>query len=184
MTLLHGVPQHAILAGGSAVFSGGVRDREWDAKLRGDREGTCATNEQVVDLLPGFAVSERDGSLLVIATRKDGEAAAVASGIRAEVEQNGWAVHADGRRVYLSPRVVSKAGAAQWIMDRQPADRAVAAGDSELDRALVEWADEALVPAHAVLASQPISSRNIRVTAHRGTAAAAEICEWLTGLVG
>ena len=80
-----------------------------------------------------------------------------------------------GRKMYAVPASVSKSGAVRMLVDRLGIDLLVAAGDSLLDRDLLDIADVSIRPRHGELhaAAHPTHV----VTSAAGIAAAEEILD-------
>lgn len=100
-----------------------------------------------------------------------GEVAAAADAI-------GWVSSHQGRKLYLIPRTLTKQDAVAEVVARVGADLVLAAGDSLLDRGLLEFADRAIRPAHGELADQGWQPAGVEVTRGTGGAAGEEIVAW------
>jgi hydroxymethylpyrimidine pyrophosphatase-like HAD family hydrolase len=89
--------------------------------------------------------------------------------------ERGWVVSLQGRKLYCVPAAVTKEAAVEEVMRRTGAPWLVAAGDSLLDRGLLERADVALRPRHGELEAAGYAGLRVRVTASAGVRAAEEI---------
>lgn len=102
-----------------------------------------------------------------------GEVTAAATGL-------GWVTSRQGRKLYLLPAPLTKEAAVAEVARRVGAQRVAAAGDSLLDRGLLEAADVAVRPAHGELHDTGWTRPGLHVTVRSGGGAAEEIVEVLT----
>lgn len=94
-----------------------------------------------------------------------------------------WGVSFQGRKVYCVPETLRKASAAREVADIIGAVRMLAAGDSVLDRDLLDEADAAIRPAHGELSHLGWSRPHVRVTSSSGVRAGEEIAAWMVDQV-
>ncbi|MEO7263052.1 MAG: HAD family hydrolase, partial [Jatrophihabitantaceae bacterium] len=93
----------------------------------------------------------------------------------------GWAVSAQGRKLYWVPSGLTKTAAVSEVADRVGAELVLAAGDSLLDRELLRYADRGIHPAHGELFSSGWSAPGVECTLAAGVLAGQEIVEWFAG---
>lgn len=74
-----------------------------------------------------------------------------------------WTAYLHGRKLYAIPRCVTKHEAAAYLNDLLGNQYTVGAGDSEMDRGLVQWADEGWVPAGSELAEVGCFPSHVRL---------------------
>jgi len=89
----------------------------------------------------------------------------------------GWVLSLQGRKIYAIPSGLTKEAALAEIVSRVGATTIVAAGDSLLDRGLLEAADVAIRPAHGELEDQGWTIPGLIVTEQSGGRAGEEIVE-------
>lgn len=179
MTLMAPV-SWAIVEAGSTVLRDGTPDACWETEVRLRCSTASAPIGDVRQLLVGLATTPRGEHMLVVKVESSEAANALARDLQVRVDPLGWRAASDGRRVYLMPQAVTKARAAAWVSDRLGGTFRVAAGDSELDRTLLEWADFAMIPAHSPAAGFALHLPRAGVTECGGPRAAEQICDWMT----
>jgi hydroxymethylpyrimidine pyrophosphatase-like HAD family hydrolase len=90
----------------------------------------------------------------------------------------GWSVSVQGRKVYVVPVMLSKGAAATRVAELLGGPL-LAAGDSLLDRSLLEAAVCAARPAHGELHATGYQLPDLFVSKHSGARAAEEILDHL-----
>jgi predicted mannosyl-3-phosphoglycerate phosphatase (HAD superfamily) len=95
----------------------------------------------------------------------------------------GWGLSVQGRKAYLVPLALTKQAALAEVVRRVGATTVVAAGDSLLDRGLLESADAAIRPAHGELHDSGWCPPGLVVTNRAGGGAAEEIVDFFAELV-
>ena len=175
-------PEWAVVANGGVVLHHGEPDEGWATEVR---SRMAATTD--VDLAGVTAwMAEVAGRFIDHVRTADGffaytilDRAAMpddAGEVLAEwLEPRGWRLSIQGRKMYAVPASVSKSGAVRMLVDRLGIDLLVAAGDSLLDRDLLDIADVSIRPRHGELhdAGHPTHV----VTSAAGIAAAEEILD-------
>jgi len=170
-------PRFAVAASGGTVLVDGLVDAEWEARTKAALTEAAPLSAMAALLreATGERVREADGLFCYV----------VADGLStAELDKpcaaSGWRVELQGRKLYLLPLGLDKAAAVAHVAERVGADRLLAAGDSLLDRTMVEQADRGWVPRGSALCRELLPP-HVTVTAEPGHAAAAEIVTaWLT----
>jgi hypothetical protein len=95
-------------------------------------------------------------------------------------EDRGWTVSAQGRKLYWVPRGLTKSAAVAEVASRVEVELVLAAGDSLLDRDLLDYADRGIHPAHGELYSSGWSAPHVERTTAAGVLAGQQIVEWFT----
>lgn len=95
--------------------------------------------------------------------------------IRNTVEEMGWQLSLQGRKLFAIPGFLSKRLGFEEINVRVGADYTMTAGDSTLDISLLEAGTLAYRPNHGELATHDYRADNLRVTNHSGILAGEEI---------
>jgi len=175
----------ALSANGGVLLVDGQRDAAWDAKVRADLAGMLPAAAVFAWLRPvagaGWVSSVRqveDLFVYLVATSRSAIPAEWLEGIRARAAEHGWAVSAQGRKIYLVPdRLLCKGAAARAVAERLDAPL-LAAGDSLLDAALLLAADVAIRPAHGEL-HHAGDLEGVSVTLMSGPESAEEIVRYL-----
>jgi len=65
------------------------------------------------------------------------------------IEENGWNFSIQGRKMYMLPKCLDKWKAIKYIAEKENINFIIAAGDSNLDRTMIEYADKSIIPRHA-----------------------------------
>jgi hypothetical protein len=188
---LPGPPSRFVVAAnGGVLLVDGVADRSWRRRV-----GTAvADSASLSDVLshvrqncaPTWTVHIREaaGLFCYAVLGPDG----APDGFVAEATQwatdRGWAVSAQGRKLYWTPQGLTKAAAVSEVVDRVGAELVLAAGDSLLDRDLLCYADRAIHPAHGELFSSGWSAPQGERTRAAGVLAGQEIVEWFAARAG
>ena len=180
----------AVAANGGVLLVDGVADRAWQRRIA-VTVGESAFLSDVVTYIrqhchPDWTVQVREaGGLFCYAVL--GEAGAP-DGFVAEAAEwaaaRGWTVSAQGRKLYWVPRGLTKAAAVREVANRVGAELVLAAGDSLLDRDLLDYADQGIHPAHGELSASGWSAPHVARTAAAGVLAGQEIVEWLVARAG
>jgi len=180
----------AVAANGGVLLVGGSPDRGWQARVAAE----VAQSAKLSDIVryvrqhcsPAWTLQIREaGGLFCYAVL--GEAGAPA-GFVAEATHwaadHGWTVSAQGRKLYWTPRGLTKTAAVREVANRVDAELVLAAGDSLLDRDLLCYADRGIHPAHGELFTSGWSAPQVERTQAAGVLAGQEIVEWLAARVG
>jgi hypothetical protein len=133
---------------------------EWTAALRNADDLFC------------YAVVRRD----VAAT---GQLAAAVAETAGWAASRGWRVSRQGRKVYWVPAPLTKSAAVAEVRRRTGATTVLAAGDSLLDRDLLDYADAGIVARDGELVASGWHAPHVAVTAAAGGLGGEEIARWL-----
>ncbi|MEO3935610.1 HAD family hydrolase [Dermatophilaceae bacterium Soc4.6] len=188
-------PRYAICAnGGHLLVDGVVDDDHHQDVVRRLGSGSAPLPEvlgEVTRLVaqataePAFVERVRvaDDLFCYLVVDRDRLPAAWLEQLEGEAARHGWGVSLQGRKLYVVPTPLTKSSAADEVMQRTGAGRAVAAGDSLLDADLLEWASAAIRPRHGELADAGWIRPHVEVTSSVGVRAGEEIAVWLRGRV-
>ncbi|MDQ0260153.1 HAD family hydrolase [Sinomonas atrocyanea] len=172
---------YAITTNGGVLLHHGTPDGAWSARVRGAvGRGSAPIGEVLARLCendPPWVERVRTAEDLfayAIVNR-----AALPDEWLAELTDwcagRGWIVSLQGRKLYCVPAAVTKEAAVAEVMDRTGSARLIAAGDSLLDRGLLELADVALRPRHGELEAVCYTHPGLQVTDSAGVLAGEEI---------
>ncbi len=181
---------YAVCANGGVLLVDGARDAAWDR----DVARTSADATPLPEVLALLREVEREPWVrgvrpaeelfaYVVAHSRDDIPVPWLTGLTRALSPLGWGVSVQGRKVYAVPSGLSKAGAVRRLADRLGSHVVLAAGDSLLDRPLLELAvssgGAAVRPAHGEL--HDIGWSGAHVTDAAGARAAEELLTWLAG---
>lgn len=179
---LHGVrTPYAVTTNGARILRDGVPCPDWAADVARRLAEVAPYAEARARLAEPFGApwvrKRRDAEQVFCYCVVD--AGRVEPGWLAEVEavaaSLGWVVSAQGRKVYAIPATLTKRAALAEIAERAGARHLAAAGDSLLDRGILELADLAIRPAHGELHAADWHCPGLVVTEHAGGRAAEDI---------
>ena len=179
---------HAVCANGGVLLVDGRRDEAWAQWVR----TVTAVSAPLAQVQERLAAVEGEPWVRLVRTAEDLFAYLVAhardqvpdawlAGLTAELADLGWGVSVQGRKVYAVPAGLSKAAAVQRLAGLLGTDVLLAAGDSLLDRPLLELAvaggGAAVRAADGELHEQGWTGAH--VTAQSGARAGEELLGWL-----
>lgn len=104
------------------------------------------------------------------------------------LENNGWNMSIQGRKLYLVPKCVDKWEAVKYIASLENIDYSICAGDSKLDFNMVANSTKGIIPSHGKEIVELVENKkekygNIHITESSGILAANEILNKVCGLV-
>lgn len=177
----------AVCANGGIVLRHGTPDPEWTRTVARDAAGAGTLAEVVaaVDAAVGAAapdhwrLRERDCEALFLYSVCDLDRTpqGAEDAVRDAVAPLGWTAHLHGRKLYVLPSGLTKARAVAYVRERAGVDGDLhGAGDSELDRCLLEIGTVGHVPrgSELDLGSRPLPPQAV-VTQATGIDASEEI---------
>lgn len=179
---------HALCANGGVLLSDGVPDPDWSAWVRTLTAAAAplpvvAAQLAVVEPEPWVRLvrtAEQLFCYLVAHSRADIPAGWLAA-LERDLVALGWTVSVQGRKVYAVPAGLSKAAAVERLAGQLGTTVLLAAGDSLLDRPLLELAlasgGAAVRPAHGEL--HELGWDAPHVTLESGARAGEELLRWL-----
>jgi hypothetical protein len=151
------VPQLSITCNGGVLLRDGARDAAWDAHVRDRLTGAAPATEAAALFAAvqdeAWVRSWRqveDLFVYLVAHRRDDIPAEWVAAVSAWGADRGWTISVQGRKAYAVPLQLSKGDAARRVCD-ELGGPLLAAGDSVLDRDLLEAADAAVRPPHGEL---------------------------------
>lgn len=176
-------PSLALVANGGRLLRDGVVDEDFSRATASILAGSTPLEVMLAHLTsvasPHFVVNVRPVERLFCYAVVDtdgvpstwlGELADYAAGV-------GWQVSDQGRKIYALPSGLSKGEAARRVAADAGIGRFVAAGDTNVDEALLVEAAASIVPRHSALA--PRAARiGSAVTVRSGALAGEEIVGW------
>ena len=182
------VPRHAVCANGGVLLTDGTPDPDWAAWVGGVVAASAPLGEveallRAVQAAPWVRLVRTAEDLFVylVAHSREQVPAGWLADLTAALADVGWAVSVQGRKVYAVPAGLSKAAAAQRLTALLGATVVLAAGDSLLDRPLLQLALDsggaAVRPAHGEL--HELGWQGPHVTAASGARAGEELLRWL-----
>lgn len=175
-------PSLAIVSNGGRLLVHGEVDRAFErwreARMR-DSAPLDVALQVLVEAAAGHGRVRTADELFCYAVADSSAAVrAVAASARGPSHEIGWAVCVSGRKVYFTPREVTKESAAAYLVEHHIGGRVVTAGDSLLDQGLIQFGAAAMIPRHGDLAGRTWLSGTVRLTVAIGADAGEEILTW------
>lgn len=178
-------PEYAVISNGAVILKNGEPIREWSENIRQQ----CVSRKTIIqDLLPEIGrhfsedwvlrVREADGWFVYLIIDRERFPEHKLGFYTKTFRKLGWDMSLQGRKLYFMPESITKAGAMEYIKERIQADYVIAAGDSLLDRCMLESADLGILAAHgeAAQSKEPMPD-HIEITKKQGIKAGEEILE-------
>lgn len=178
-------PRFAVISNGAVILEDGEPIREWSDHIR---QQCVSQNTIIHELLPEIErhfseewvlrIREADGWFVYLIIDRERFPEEKLGFYAKTFRKLGWEMSLQGRKLYFMPESITKAGAMEYVKDRLEADYVIAAGDSLLDRCLLESADVGLLAAHgeAARSNVPVPG-HIEITKNHGIKAGEEILE-------
>ncbi len=179
---------YAVCANGGVLLTDGVPDPSWADWV----QTVCAASAPLAGVVARLRAVERAPWVRLVRTAEDLFGYLVAhsrdeipadwlAALVADLGPLGWGVSVQGRKVYAVPAGLSKAAAVQRLAATLGGSVLLAAGDSLLDRPLLELAlasgGAAVRPAHGEL--HELGWPDAHVTTATGARAGEELLRWL-----
>ena len=172
----------AVCANGATLLRDGEEDREWEAAVAERLAGGGALEEASAALARAFGVNDWllrwrdcDGHFLYAILDLDRTPQGVEAAALAALRPVGWTAHLHGRKLYALPASLTKRAALERLEELLGDRHLVSAGDSEMDRGLLEAATVGFCPAGSELAAGAPLPAHVRLTEGVHVAAAEEI---------
>jgi hypothetical protein len=176
------VPPYAICANGGHILVDGKADYDWRADVQQRLAEGCAPLAEVREHLvgaadPAWLLKSRTAEDLFayLVVERTLLPAGWVDELTAWMDERGWTVSLQGRKVYAVPKPLTKTAALAEIVRRSGAETILAAGDSLLDAELLRAADIAWRPGHGELAETGWSAPGVVELDARGVAAGEEM---------
>lgn len=188
-------PKFAVVANGGRILVDGREDGDYRADLQADLATGAAPLAQVWEILQASATSRAEAGRPVKTIKQADETFCYAvehaaadpdwvAELADAVADLGWGVTRQLRKVYLVPSLMTKVRALGEVVQRAGATRVLAAGDAHLDAPMLEFAHEAIRPAHGELHEEGYSHPTVHVTQASGAMAGEEIAAWFCAQLG
>ncbi len=175
--------RYAITTNGGVLLHHGQPDGDWAAQVRDAVDRGSAPLAEVLAHLgakpaPGVQRVRTAEDLFAYAIVERAELPeGYVARLTAWCAELGWVVSLQGRKLYCVPAPVTKEAAIAEVMDRVGATTLVAAGDSLLDRGMLEMASLPLRPCHGELEAVGYLRDGLVVTSTPGVRSGQEILE-------
>ena len=175
-------PRYAVVASGAGILVDGEPDLDWAASVARRLAQESASVADLRDVLDGYGDSEwllrlRDADDVFLVAQVDADRlhADELSDVTGRCSGLGWRAVHQGRKLYVLPNGLDKAAAVAEVARRGGCPVVAAAGDTGLDRAMLEAASYGWFPAGSELDRIGFSAPHVTRTAEPGLAAAEEI---------
>lgn len=190
---LPGAPfRHAVVSNGGRILVDGEDDADWRRHIeRVVIASGAGLDEMLTELRRRIddswvrSLRTADDLFCYLVVEPDAQPEAFLPDWREWCERRGWTASQQGRKIYTTPRALTKSSAVAEVRRRLVDDgllaadaRLHAAGDGRLDTDLLSYADLAIRPRHGELESLGWTIPGLEVTAGTGALAGVEILEW------
>lgn len=178
-------PRYAIAANGGHLIVDGHPDPDWSAVVQ-DRLRRCAPVDEMLARVeqargPFVETVRVAADLFVYCVVNRAELPADwQPDLDAFCHERGWTVSVQGRKVYFVPEPLTKSAAITELAHRTGAPRIFAAGDSLLDRDMLDLADHPVRPVQGELADTGYGGPRLHVTDAPGVLGGEEILRWFS----
>ncbi|MCD1261477.1 hydrolase [Paenibacillus athensensis] len=183
-------PRYAVTSNGGNVLIGGEADAEWARCVRAKTAKQSAAAAEIRGHFARIAHSdwvmgERfcDELFYAVVIQRDKTPLEAVQELAERARGLGWELSLQGRKLYLIPQCVNKADALRYVRERIGEPTVAAAGDSLLDRVLLDAADYAIAPRHGELFRSFGDDGVYRFTVRSGITAAEEIADYVGSLI-
>ncbi|WP_379158048.1 HAD family hydrolase [Paenibacillus sp. sgz5001063] len=186
------IPDYAITSNGGNILVNGVVDQEWRTVLGRLVEQGSASAEEARRLVRSvvrteWIISERycDELFYTFVVHRDLLPLDEITRMAEHLDEMGWKVSLQGRKLYVVPWAVNKSDAILHVRRTVHSEPMVASGDSLLDKSLLASADYAIAPCHGeIFAEQQAGLVNLDYpfTKKAGVFAGDEIMEYVQRL--
>jgi hydroxymethylpyrimidine pyrophosphatase-like HAD family hydrolase len=175
--------EYCIINNGAEILHRGKRDEDYSAMIK------CEINRIPYDfdsaLQKFFDVFNckdvklyrlSDGFLWVIVMKSDDFDRSLLSRLDEKMKVRGWSVSATGKKIYLIPSAISKWTAVRYLKEKLSNEPIICAGDSFMDKEMIENADIGIIPLESeIIGVLP----SIRKTCSTGIKAGEEILKFV-----
>ncbi|QUL55358.1 hydrolase [Paenibacillus tritici] len=183
------IPDYAITSNGGNILVNGVLDQDWRSAVGRLVERGSAPAEEAGRIVRSvvraeWIISERycDELFYTFLVHRDSLPLDEISRMAQRLENLGWRVSLQGRKLYIVPEAVNKSDAILHVRRTVHSEPMVASGDSLLDKSLLAAADYAIAPCHGeIFAEQQAGLVNLEYpfTEQSGVFAGDEIMQYV-----
>ncbi|MGX2958324.1 HAD family hydrolase [Peribacillus sp. JNUCC 23] len=178
------VPPFAVTSNGGNILVKGKVDEEWQRQIKMKLENEALSGEKILEHFGEIANDEwvhsqhtADELFHYCLIERDLVPLDELMQFKEVIDQQGWKMSLQGRKLYFVPKAVNKWDAVAYIKEKSNRQFVAAAGDSLLDLPMLEVADYAISPIHGELSEMENSAvkRTIHRTGQKGILAAEDI---------
>ncbi|MFP4014043.1 MAG: hypothetical protein ACLFVQ_08175 [Chitinispirillaceae bacterium] len=180
------VPEWAVTCNGAVVLRNGEVDTEWDFHIKKRLAESSLSIFEMEQLIEPFLSSDwfvkkrtAESWFIYMIVKQENLLSETVESLRTLARKHQWQLSVQGRKLYLIPDCINKANALSYVCDRMKMNSFIGAGDSLLDKPLVESAAVSFIPSHGELFGQLKSGKyvnsRIRVTRSGGVFSGEEI---------
>lgn len=176
-------PEYAVTNNGAKILHNGAADPDWDEHIRKEILPQSAPVDVVYDFFKDsidnadwvINFKNLDNLFAYFVLEMDKQPDTFLEDVNEQAEGWGFKVSVQGRKAYLVPKALSKGQALEEINRRLGIEYTMAAGDSNLDKSILEVADYAVRPSHGELHKFDYSLPQMHITENIGIRAGEEI---------
>jgi len=175
-------PTYAVVANGGHLLQDGSPDAAWHRKVRRRVAAASAQPGEILGRLgdrqgcPWILDVSLVDDLFFRAQVDRLESTDSSEELKSWCAGRGWILHTHRHKLLCVPEPLDKAAAVREVAQRVGSTRILAAGDSAVDRSMLEAADFGIRPAHGELFEQELGcAPSVRVTTRSGIAGGEEL---------
>lgn len=177
--------EYASTSNGAVILRNGTEDIEWRKSIKSQLDNTIEPIEAVYNFwttkVQNYTwvqeVRKADNLFIYFKVDRTIMPDSFIDEIQEKAQEWNYEVSVQGKKIYFIPIFFTKALAVKEISERLGVETIICAGDSNLDKGMLQIAKYAIRPAHGSLHEENFHSHNLEVTKHCGVKAGAEIID-------
>ena len=149
--------KYAVVSNGGNIIVDGVVDREWNETILKKIKDECIAKEEIIkkfseikDNSWSSEYKEADDLFYYFIVNPEIYPAEKMKSFEKWLNENGWMLSLQKRKLYMIPKVVDKQHAVKYIAEKEGVNYICSAGDSKLDFKMLKNSDKAVVPNHSM----------------------------------
>lgn len=170
-------PKYIICDNGLSIYINGERDLEWDRQIENNlTKYKCDINaifllaKSIDKSLYSKIDIMCDKYIRIKFNRVTKTTKSLVSKVIRDAVHENYTVHSNSTKVYILPSFATKELAVKYIKDKNPCNKSICAGDSDMDLGMLLEADISIAPRH-----RTFNSPNMIITKEKGIEAGEEI---------
>jgi hydroxymethylpyrimidine pyrophosphatase-like HAD family hydrolase len=149
--------KYAIVSNGGNIIVDGIVDREWNETILKKIKNECISKEEIIkkfseihDNSWSSEYKEADNLFYYFIVNPEIYPTEKMKSFEKWLNENGWMLSLQKRKLYMVPKVVDKQHAVKHIAEKEGVNYICSAGDSKLDFKMLKNSNVAVVPKHSM----------------------------------